>query len=93
MVKPVVEQPEYNLYNRNKIELEFRHFFEKKKLGTTIWSPLLQGVLTGKYNNGIPEGSRLETNPTSSATKNRYFGEKNKEKTIASLNNFKDLAT
>ncbi|KXN64964.1 voltage-dependent potassium channel, beta subunit [Conidiobolus coronatus NRRL 28638] len=55
---PVVEQPEYNLLNRDKLEKEYLPIFETYGLGTTIWSPLASGILTGKYNNGIPEGSR-----------------------------------
>jgi voltage-dependent potassium channel beta subunit len=59
---PVVEQPEYNLLNRDKLEKEYLPIFETYGLGTTIWSPLASGVLTGKYNNGIPEGSRASGN-------------------------------
>ncbi|KXN66298.1 voltage-dependent potassium channel, beta subunit [Conidiobolus coronatus NRRL 28638] len=55
---PVMEQPEYNLFNREKIEKEYLPIFENFGLGTTIWSPLAFGILTGKYNDGIPEGSR-----------------------------------
>lgn len=56
---PAVEQPEYNLFNRRKVEAEFLSIFENIGMGTTIWSPLASGLLTGKYNNGIPEGSRM----------------------------------
>jgi voltage-dependent potassium channel beta subunit len=56
---PAVEQPEYNLFNRRKIEAEFLSIFQNIGMGTTIWSPLASGLLTGKYNNGIPEGSRM----------------------------------
>lgn len=56
---PAVEQPEYNLFNRRKMESEFLSIFKNIGMGTTIWSPLASGLLTGKYNNGIPEGSRL----------------------------------
>lgn len=56
---PVVEQPEYNLFNRQKMESEFLSIFDNIGMGTTIWSPLASGLLTGKYNNGIPEGSRM----------------------------------
>jgi voltage-dependent potassium channel beta subunit len=59
LMGPVVEQPEYNLFNREKIEKEFLQLFSNIGLGTTIWSPLASGLLTGKYNNGIPEDSRL----------------------------------
>jgi voltage-dependent potassium channel beta subunit len=58
--KPVVEQPEYNLFNRTKVEKEFSRLYEDIGLGLTTWSPLASGLLTGKYLDGIPEGSRGE---------------------------------
>lgn len=58
--KPVVEQPEYNLFNRSKVEKEYTRLYEDIGLGLTTWSPLASGLLTGKYLNGIPEGSRAE---------------------------------
>jgi voltage-dependent potassium channel beta subunit len=58
--KPVVEQPEYNLFNRSKVEKEYRRLYEDIGLGLTTWSPLASGLLTGKYLQGIPEGSRAE---------------------------------
>ncbi len=57
---PVMEQPQYNLFERDKIEREYTRLFEDEGLGTTIWSPLASGILTGKYNQGIPVGSRME---------------------------------
>lgn len=54
-----MEQPQYNLLERNKIENEFLMLFKTVGLGTTIWSPLASGLLSGKYNDGIPEGSRF----------------------------------
>ncbi len=56
--KPVVEQPEYNLFNRTKVETEFARLYEDIGLGLTTWSPLASGLLTGKYQDGIPEDSR-----------------------------------
>jgi voltage-dependent potassium channel beta subunit len=56
--KPVVEQPEYNMLNRTKIEIDYKRLYEDIGLGTTIWSPLAGGLLTGKYLDGIPEDSR-----------------------------------
>ncbi|MEM9653415.1 MAG: aldo/keto reductase [Actinomycetota bacterium] len=56
--KPVMEQPEYNLLNRTKVEVEYARLYEDMGLGTTIWSPLAGGLLTGKYLDGIPEDSR-----------------------------------
>jgi voltage-dependent potassium channel beta subunit len=58
---PVSEQPEYNLFEREKVEKEYLPIYETFGLGTTTWSPLAAGILTGKYINGIPEGSRLSS--------------------------------
>ncbi len=58
--KPVMEQPQYNLLHRDKVETEYARLYEDIGLGTTIWSPLANGVLTGKYLDGIPEGSRAD---------------------------------
>jgi voltage-dependent potassium channel beta subunit len=59
LIGPTMEQPEYNLFTRQKLENEYLQIFKTVGLGTTIWSPLAAGVLTGKYNNSIPEDSRL----------------------------------
>ncbi|OYZ00452.1 MAG: aldo/keto reductase [Sphingobacteriia bacterium 28-36-52] len=59
LIGPSMEQPQYNLFERNKIENDYLEVYKNVGLGTTIWSPLAAGLLTGKYNNGIPEGSRL----------------------------------
>jgi voltage-dependent potassium channel beta subunit len=59
LIGPVVEQPQYNLLEREKMENEYVMIFKTVGLGTTIWSPLASGLLTGKYNDGIPEGSRF----------------------------------
>jgi voltage-dependent potassium channel beta subunit len=59
LIGPSVEQPQYNLFERNKIENEYLMVYKTVGLGTTIWSPLASGLLSGKYNNGIPADSRL----------------------------------
>src|SRR5687768_2377062 len=59
LIGPAMEQPQYNLLERNKMENEFLMIFKTVGMGTTIWSPLASGLLSGKYNNGIPEGSRF----------------------------------
>lgn len=59
LIGPQVEQPEYNLFKRQKMEVEYYTIFKNVGMGTTIWSPLASGLLTGKYNDGVPEGSRL----------------------------------
>ncbi len=56
--KPVVEQPQYNMLERRKVEVEYARLYDDIGLGTTTWSPLASGLLTGKYRDGIPEGSR-----------------------------------
>ncbi len=59
LIPPAVEQPQYNLFERTKMEQDYLPVFKNHGMGTTIWSPLASGLLTGKYNDGIPEGSRL----------------------------------
>ncbi|MFL3044691.1 MAG: aldo/keto reductase [Candidatus Neomarinimicrobiota bacterium] len=59
LTPPTMEQPEYNMFNRSKLEKEYIDLFKKRGLGTTTWSPLASGLLTGKYKNGIPEDTRM----------------------------------
>jgi voltage-dependent potassium channel beta subunit len=59
LVGPTMEQPQYNMFERSKIEKEFLLLFRDFGLGTTTWSPLASGLLTGKYNNGMPTDNRL----------------------------------
>ena len=56
--KPVVEQPQYNMLNRRRVEKEYARLYQDIGLGTTIWSPLASGLLTGKYRDGIPPDTR-----------------------------------
>jgi aryl-alcohol dehydrogenase-like predicted oxidoreductase len=63
LIAPVVEQPQYNAFHRERFEVEYVPIFEQFKYGTTIWSPLASGLLTGKYNSGVPQDSRFATNP------------------------------
>lgn len=62
LIAPVVEQPQYNAFHRERFEVEYAPLYQKFQYGTTIWSPLASGLLTGKYNDGIPEDSRFATN-------------------------------
>jgi voltage-dependent potassium channel beta subunit len=55
LIPPLMEQPEYNMFNRKRIERHYAHLYQEIGLGTTIWSPLDSGILTGKYNQGIPK--------------------------------------
>ena len=59
LIGPTMEQPQYNLFERHKVEVEFAEIYKNVGLGTTIWSPLASGLLSGKYNDGIPKGSRF----------------------------------
>jgi voltage-dependent potassium channel beta subunit len=59
LIGPAVEQPQYNMFERFKMEQDYLPVFKNTGMGTTIWSPLAAGFLTGKYNEGIPAGSRL----------------------------------
>jgi voltage-dependent potassium channel beta subunit len=59
LIGPVMEQPQYNMFERYKMEMDYVPVFKNVGLGTTIWSPLAAGFLTGKYNDGIPADSRL----------------------------------
>ncbi|TMW58852.1 hypothetical protein Poli38472_006997 [Pythium oligandrum] len=59
LIRPLCEQPEYNLFERSRVEMDYNVLYDKYKFGLTTWSPLKFGLLTGKYGNGIPEGSRL----------------------------------
>jgi len=60
LIPPVVEQPQYNLLSRKKVEFEFKKLYKRFGLGTTVYSPLAMGLLTGKYNKGIPSGTRFD---------------------------------
>ena len=57
---PTMEQPQYNMLHKDRFEKEYKDIFKKYNLGATIWSPLASGILTGKYNNGIPANSRFK---------------------------------
>ncbi|MEF8815234.1 MAG: aldo/keto reductase [Salinibacter sp.] len=59
LVPPTMEQPQYNMLHRERVEREYAPLYDDIGLGTTTWSPLASGLLTGKYNDGIPDDSRL----------------------------------
>jgi voltage-dependent potassium channel beta subunit len=59
LIAPTMEQPQYNLFERKKVESDYSEIYKNVGLGTTIWSPLASGLLTGKYNEGVPKKSRL----------------------------------
>ena len=58
LTPPSMEQPQYNMFEREKMENEYKQLFETEKMGTTIWSPLASGFLTGKYLKGMPDNTR-----------------------------------
>ncbi|KAF2430861.1 Aldo/keto reductase [Tothia fuscella] len=62
LIAPIAEQPQYNAFHRERFEVEYAPLYDQFKYGTTIWSPLASGLLTGKYNDGVPEDSRFATN-------------------------------
>ncbi|CCU84292.1 putative voltage-gated potassium channel subunit beta [Mesotoga infera] len=81
-IHPVVEQPQYNMFVRERVESEYRPIYEKYGLGLTVWSPLASGLLTGKYNKGIPEDSRLAKFPglKKHLEENKLFSSENLKK-------------
>jgi len=59
LIPPTMEQPQYHMFHRERVEKEYARLYTEIGLGTTIWSPLASGMLTGKYNEGIPDGTRV----------------------------------
>ena len=93
LIRPVVEQCQYNMFERNKIENEYRDLFKRYKLGTTVYSPLFCGVLTGKYIDSMPENCRGNIKNEKNKNKflnNRYF--KNKKEFDEKLIMLKTIA-
>ena len=79
--RPIVEQPQYNILHREKVEKEFAPLYKSMKLGLTTWSPLASGILTGKYLHGIPENTRAAM-PSLSWLKDEAQKEHNKQVTL-----------
>ncbi len=91
--KPVVEQPEYSMLNRTKVDKEYLPLFKDHGIGSTVWSPLAAGILSGKYNNGIPEGTRFDTSdPMLKMVYETHLGENVREKTIKLLKGLDEVA-
>jgi voltage-dependent potassium channel beta subunit len=78
LVPPVMEQPQYNMFHRERFELEYRNLYKNFGYGTTIWSPLASGMLTGKYNNGMPADTRVHL-PELNWLKERFSGPEGEE--------------
>jgi voltage-dependent potassium channel beta subunit len=92
LIGPSMEQPQYNMLVRRKMEVEFYKLFRDYGYGTTIWSPLASGVLTGKYNDGVPSDSRLNRAELT-WLKERILTEKNIQKVRDLEEVAKDLNT
>jgi len=90
--RPIADQCQYNMLVREKMEKEYLPLFDDYGFGTTIWSPLASGILTGKYNKGIPEGSRFATHPEYISIFKRYLGDDVKDETIKKLNELEGIA-
>jgi voltage-dependent potassium channel beta subunit len=91
--KPIVEQSQYSMLVRQRFENEYRFVFSEYKYGTTIWSPLAGGILSGKYNSGdIPEGSRYDNHKNLDTIWQKHMGPENKDKTLKVLNQLGDIA-
>jgi voltage-dependent potassium channel beta subunit len=75
LIPPLMEQPQYNMFHRDRVEVEYHRLYSEIGLGTTIWSPLASGLLTGKYNEGIPKDSRANLSGYE-WLKNRFTDEK-----------------
>ena len=73
LIPPTMEQPQYNMFTRDRVEREYAPLFRELGLGTTIWSPLAGGLLTGKYEAGIPPGTRVSL-PGYEWLRERYAG-------------------
>ena len=93
LIGPIMEQPHYNMMVREKVEKEFEHLYPEIGLGLTIFSPLKQGILTGKYNNGIPGDSRLGTsNDSGVQNMKKRFGDDDWRKEIETVAKLKPIA-
>jgi aryl-alcohol dehydrogenase-like predicted oxidoreductase len=88
LIPPIVDQCEYNMLKRERVEVEHIPLYDKYGMGTTIWGSLCAGMLTGKFNDGnIPDDSRFVTSPFAEVFKQRYWTrmENAKEVMVAKL--------
>jgi voltage-dependent potassium channel beta subunit len=83
-IPPIAEQPQYNMFHRKRVEEEYKPLYKNYKLGLTTWSPLASGILSGKYNDTIPPGSRLATND--------WLMKERTDERIKKVNALKDIA-
>lgn len=94
LIPPVVEQPQYNMLVRNRFESEYDYIFRELKYGSTVWSPLAGGLLTGRYNTGENlKGGRFDTQvPILKKLFDQQFGPAVKDQTVAKLGKLANLA-
>ena len=92
LIPPVVEQTHYNMMFRDFVEREYNDLFKKYGMGTTIWSPLESGILTGKYMNEIPEGSRFTLDHDNAKNANEFYQGENKKMWDEKLFKLKEIA-
>jgi len=94
LIKPVVEQPQYNMLVRQKFEVEYGDLFDRYKMGSTIWSPMCGGVLSGKYIGGVPEDSRNQDVEMKKFFWDPYYGPNGEKKgqLDATLKGLKEIA-
>src|SRR3990167_4760058 len=90
--RPIADQCQYNMLERSKVEFEYSCLFDDYKYGTTVWSPLASGILTGKYNAGTPAGSRLDANKQYITFLEKWFGEAVRDATIKKLQALETIA-
>ena len=91
LIAPTMEQPKYNMLHRNKLEDEYLSLFKYYKYGTTIWSPLASGLLTGKYNSGVPKDSRLAM-PEYTNMKKQFLESEEGKKNIQQIKSLTKIA-
>ena len=92
MIRPIADQCEYNMLTRKKMESEFVNLFEKHNYGTTVWGPLAGGILTGKYNDAVPEDSRGGQDTQWAKFLAKYIGSDNIEETRKKLRGIADIS-
>lgn len=94
LIRPITEQPQYNMLVREKLENEYVPLFDEYKLGTTVWSPLAGGILTGKYNDEVPKDSRVgNADPFIKSIYDKlFFNEKIYEKRRKALKEIAEIA-
>ena len=92
LIRPIADQCEYNLLTRQKAEKEYLTLFEKYGYGTTVWSPLAGGVLTGKYNEEIPKDSRLAHDNLYKKVLDKYMGSDKIEETRKKLKKIEEIS-